>query len=207
MIDSLVQLDRAWTLTINSLHTPFTDSMWMFFSGKSVWIPLYLLAAALLIWRLGWRKGLVMILTTALCILCVDQFANLIKASVARLRPGCDEDMLAAGLNVLIPSRAGSFGFFSAHAGNALAFAVCSILGLGFADNAGQRPWKGLHSLYSFLITVWALMVGTSRIFVGKHFLGDVLVGFAVGLVFALILCGIVKKLFDARASKSTLAS
>lgn len=207
MIDALVQLDRAWTLAINNFHTPFTDSMWMFFSGKSVWIPLYVLVAALLIWRLGWRKGLVMILTTVLCILCADQFANVVKNAVARLRPGCDADMLAAGLNVLIPSKAGSFGFFSAHAGNAMAFAVCSIKGLSFANNACQRPWKGLHSLYSFLITVWALMVGTSRIFVGKHFLGDVLVGFIVGLIFALILCGIVEKLFNARASKSTLAS
>ena len=88
-----------------------------------------------------------------------------------------------------------------------MAFAVCSIKGLSFADNAGQRPWKGLHALYSFLITFWAVMVGASRIFVGKHFLGDVLVGFTVGLVFALILSEIVEKLFNARASKSTLAS
>jgi len=206
-MERLTQIDKAWTLAINGLHTPFTDGMWVLFSGKTVWIPLYLLVIALIIWRLGWRKGLIMILTTVLCILCVDQFANLIKASAQRLRPGCDPEMLERGLYVLIPSGAGSYGFFSAHAGNALAFAVCTIKGLSFADNACQRPWKGLHSLYSFLITVWALMVGASRIFVGKHFLGDVLVGFTVGLIFASILCAVVGKLFDSRASKSTLAS
>ena len=90
MIDALVQLDRAWTLAINSLHTPFTDSMWVFFSGKTVWIPLYVLVVVLLIWRLGWKKGLVMILTTALCILCVDQFANLIKNAVVRYYNGTE---------------------------------------------------------------------------------------------------------------------
>ena len=124
MIGALEQLDKTWTLTINSLHTPFTDKMWMFFSGRTEWIPLYVLVIALLIWRLGWKKGMVMILTTALCILCVDQFANLIKNSVMRLRPGCDPEMLERGLYVLIPSGAKSYGFFSAHAGNALAFAV-----------------------------------------------------------------------------------
>ncbi|MBP5172276.1 MAG: phospholipid phosphatase, partial [Bacteroidales bacterium] len=94
MISALEQIDKTWTLAINSLHTPFTDRMWMFFSGRTEWIPLYVLVIILLIWRLGWKKGLVMILTTALCILCVDQFANLIKNSVMRLRPGCDPEML-----------------------------------------------------------------------------------------------------------------
>lgn len=190
-LESLEQLDRSWTLAINALHTPFTDRMWMFFSGKLEWLPLYLLVIALLIWRLGWRKGLTMILTTALCILCVDQFANLIKNAAERLRPGCDEQMLAAGLNVLIPSRPGSFGFFSAHAGNALAFAVCTLKAFGMADNARQKPWKGLGDAYSVVIVIWALMVSASRIFVGKHFLGDVIVGICVGILFAQILCAL----------------
>ena len=113
-MERLTQIDKALTLAINGLHTPFTDGMWVLFSGKTVWIPLYLLVIALIIWRLGWRKGLIMILTTVLCILCVDQFANLIKASAQRLRPGCDPEMLERGLYVLIPSGAGSYGFFSA---------------------------------------------------------------------------------------------
>ncbi|MBO4604996.1 MAG: phosphatase PAP2 family protein [Bacteroidales bacterium] len=199
MIDALVQLDRAWTLAINSLHTPFTDSMWVFFSGKTVWIPLYVLVVVLLIWRLGWKKGLVMILTTALCILCVDQFANLIKNAVARPRPGCDPEMLAAGLHVLIPTKSLAYGFFSAHAGNAMAFAVCSLKAVRMGRNAEQRPWKGLCSAYSILIVIWALMVGFSRIFVAKHFLGDVLTGFIVGLIFAEILCAISRLCFRSR--------
>ena len=199
MIGALEQLDKTWTLAINSLHTPFTDRMWMFFSGRTEWIPLYVLVIALLIWRLGWKKGLVMVLTTALCILCVDQFANLIKNSVMRLRPGCDPEMLERGLYVLIPSGAKSYGFFSAHAGNALAFAVCTLKALRMGRDAEQRPWKGLCSAYSIFIVIWAVLVGLSRIFVGKHFLGDVLTGFVVGLIFAEILCAISRLCFRNR--------
>ena len=199
MIGAREQLDKTWTLAINSLHTPFTDRMWMFFSGRTEWIPLYVLVIALLIWRLGWKKGLVMVLTTALCILCVDQFANLIKNSVMRLRPGCDPEMLERGLYVLIPSGAKSYGFFSAHAGNALAFAVCTLRALKLGRDTEKRPWKGLSSAYSVIIVIWAVLVGLSRIFVGKHFLGDVLTGFVVGLIFAEILCAISRLCFRNR--------
>ena len=36
--------------------------------------------------------------------------------------------------------------------------------------------------IYGFFIFTWAVLVGMSRIFVGKHFLGDVLAGFLVGM-------------------------
>ena len=199
MISAIEQLDKTWTLAINSLHSPFTDRMWMLFSGRTEWIPLYVLVITLLIWRLGWKKGLVMILTTALCILCVDQFANLIKNSVMRLRPGCDPEMLERGLHVLIPSGGKSYGFFSAHAGNALAFAICTINALKMDKNAKQKPWRGLCPAYSIVIVIWAVMVGVSRIFVGKHFLGDVLTGFVVGLLFAEALCAISRLCFRNR--------
>ena len=191
MIDlaTLEQLDKSWTLAINSFHTPFTDSLWTFFSGKLEWVPLYLIVIALIIYRLGWKKGLLMILTTVLCILCVDQFANLVKYSAQRLRPGVDPEMIERGLHIVIPSKAGSYGFFSAHAGNAMAFAVCSYKALKMGKEAYAKPWKGLTAAYGWFIVIWALLVGASRIFVAKHFLGDVLVGFAVGLVFAEILC------------------
>ena len=195
MIDLTVleQLDKSWTLAINSLNSPFTDRLWTFFSGKLEWVPLYMLVIALLIYRLGWKKGLLMILTAVLCILCVDQFANLIKHTAERLRPGADPEMISRGLHVVIPSKEGSFGFFSAHAGNAMAFAVCSFKALKMGKQAYARPWKGLTAAYGWFITIWAILVGASRIFVAKHFLGDVLVGFAVGLLFAEILCGLAR--------------
>ena len=187
------QLDQSVTLWLNGLHCPFTDSMWLFFSDRSVWIPLYLIVAALMVWRLGWKRGLAYVLLTALAILCVDQFANLIKNWVARPRPCTDAYMCSMG-HRLLEGRSRSYSFFSAHAANAVAFALCSA-------HALRRGMKRTPArIYSWLIGLWAAMVGFSRVFVGKHYLGDVLVGFAAGAIISLILL----TLFDACAAKAT---
>ena len=187
------QLDQSVTLWLNGLHCPFTDGMWQLLSDRNVWIPLYLMVAALMVWRLGWKRGLAYVLLTALAILCVDQFANLIKNWVARPRPCNDEYMCSRGLR-LLEGRSRSYSFFSAHAANAVAFALCSA-------HALRRGMKRTPArIYSWFIGLWAAMVGFSRVFVGKHYLGDVLVGFAAGAIISLILL----TLFDACAAKAT---
>lgn len=195
------QLDQTITLWLNGLHCPFTDGMWLLFSNRTVWIPLYLLGAGLMIWRCGWKKGLAMVLLTALAILCVDQFANLIKNWVARPRPCNDAFMNAMG-HRLLEGRSRSYSFFSAHAANAIAFAICSAHAL-HPETKRAKAKNGrdtLSTVYAVIISIWAAMVGLSRVFVGKHYLGDVLVGFIAGGIIAFALT----RLFDACAAKAT---
>lgn len=195
------QLDQTITLWLNGLHCPFTDGMWLLFSNRTVWIPLYLLGAGLMIWRCGWKKGLSMVLLTALAILCVDQFANLIKNWVARPRPCNDAFMNAMG-HRLLEGRSRSYSFFSAHAANAIAFAICSAHALhpGTKRAKAKNGRDTLSTVYAVIISIWAAMVGLSRVFVGKHYLGDVLVGFIAGGIIAFALT----RLFDACAAKAT---
>ena len=195
------QLDQTITLWLNGLHCPFTDGMWLLFSNRTVWIPLYLLGAGLMIWRCGWKKGLAMVLLTALAILCVDQFANLIKNWVARPRPCNDAFMNATG-HRLLEGRSRSYSFFSAHAANAIAFAICSAHALhpGTKREKAKNGRDTLSTVYAVIISIWAAMVGLSRVFVGKHYLGDVLVGFIAGGIIAFALT----RLFDACAAKAT---
>ena len=195
------QLDQTITLWLNGLHCPFTDGMWLLFSNRTVWIPLYLLGAGLMIWRCGWKKGLAMVLLTALAILCVDQFANLIKNWVARPRPCNDAFMNAMG-HRLLEGRSRSYSFFSAHAANAIAFAICSAHALhpGTKRAKAKSGRDTLSTVYAVIISIWAAMVGLSRVFVGKHYLGDVLVGFIAGGIIAFALT----RLFDACAAKAT---
>lgn len=195
------QLDQTITLWLNGLHCPFTDGMWLLFSNRTVWIPLYLLGAGLMIWRCGWKKGLAMVLLTTLAILCVDQFANLIKNWVARPRPCNDAFMNAMG-HRLLEGRSRSYSFFSAHAANAIAFAICSAHALhpGTKRAKAKNGRDTLSTVYAVIISIWAAMVGLSRVFVGKHYLGDVLVGFIAGGIIAFALT----RLFDACAAKAT---
>lgn len=166
------QFDQILTLTINSWHSQLTDPIWQFFSDKLVWAPMYAAIIALLIWRLGWKKGLLAVAAALLTFGFCDQFSNLVKEAVGRIRPLHDEFMKANGLHVL--ERGGGLSFFSAHAANAFGLACSTYLCLRQDKRLRYRGYAG----WMFF---WATMVAVSRIFVGKHYLGDVLVGIIVG--------------------------
>ena len=168
-------LDQQVTLVINSWHSAFTDPIWQFFSDKIVWIPMYVAIVALLIWTLGWKRGLLVVAAAGLTFGFCDQFSNVVKHAVERIRPLKDEYMLASGLHVL--EKGGGYSFFSAHAANAFGLACSTFFGL--RRSMTEHPcWL---KTYGWWIFIWAALVATSRIFVGKHYLGDVLVGAIVG--------------------------
>lgn len=181
------QLDQQITLTINSWNSAFTDPIWTFLSLKLVWAPLYAAIIALMIWKLGWKKGLIVVGGVLLTIGFCDQFANLIKHATARIRPVNDEWMVAHGLNIL--EWGGGFSFFSAHAANSFGIAGSSWFGLKNCLIGSQNTCKcklsneNLCKYYAWVMFTWAALVGISRIFVGKHYLGDVIVGTIVGIL------------------------
>ena len=172
--------DQTLTLFINSFHSPVSDHFMIFFSDKLVWFPLYAVTAFFLIRRLGWKKGLISVACAALCLLACDQTSNLLKYSVARLRPCYSDNMVLHGLHVL-ETRGSLFGFFSAHAANAFGFAACTTTCFRY-DNS--HSYKG----YIKCIYIWAALVSISRMFVGKHYFGDILVGAIVGCLWGYFL-------------------
>ena len=140
---------------------------------------MYVGIIALLFWKLGWKKALIVLAGVLLTFGFCDQFSNLIKHAVGRIRPVNDEFMVASGLHIL--ERGGGFSFFSAHAANSLGLAFSTYIGLRtyLSDKTQKAPWW--IKAYGGWIFFWAAMVGISRVFVGRHYLGDVLAGFVVG--------------------------
>ena len=122
------RFDQNLTLKINSWNSSFSDPIWEFLSDIPVWIPMYVLIVAFIIWRLGWKKGLIVVAGALLTFAFCDQSSNFVKEAVARLRPLHDEYMIANGLHVL--EKGGRFGFFSAHSANAFGLATCTLIGL-----------------------------------------------------------------------------
>lgn len=184
--------DQLLTLKINSWNSPFTDRIWEFFSDIPVWIPMYLLIILFVIWKMGWKKGLIVIAAALLTFGFCDQFSNFIKALTERLRPCNDPFMIENGLHIL--EKGGRYGFFSAHAANAFGLATSTFIGLR-SDRTGK------YRLYGSWMFTWAALVGISRIFVGKHYLGDVLVGtivgIAAGFAFSMLARWIIRKIFE----------
>ena len=167
------RFDQLLTLKVNSWSSPITDPIWQFFSNIPVWIPMYALIIALLIWKLGWKKGLVVLAAVGLTFGFCDQFSNVIKYAVCRIRPVNDEFMIAQGLHIL--ETGGGYSFFSAHAANSFGLAASTYIGIRLDK---RLKWKG----YTAWMFFWAAMVAISRVFVGKHYLGDIIVGSIVGL-------------------------
>ena len=176
-MEGLVQIDQQITLWINQLDIPALVPVWRVFSHVQLWFPAYAVVAGFLLWRLGWKKGLAVVLSLVLCVVLTDQLANLVKDSVCRPRPCYSPWMLEHG--IILPSGkvGGDFGFFSGHAANSFGFAIATWL--SFRKNDQPHAYKA----YGWGVFVWASLVALSRIMMGAHYLGDVLTGAAFGLL------------------------
>ena len=184
MID-IVQIDQAATLWINKLDTPALFPLWMGLSDARIWFPAYAMIMGFIIWKLGWKKGLLVSLSLILCVVLTDQLSGLVKDSVARLRPCFNTWMVENGVLIPYGQAGGLYGFFSSHAANVFGFAAASSLGLKLNGKAVPQ--------YAWGIFIWASLVSLSRIMMAAHFLGDVLVGVVFGLSIGVILAYLVR--------------
>jgi len=173
MIDFIHHLDESITLFINEFHSGISDAVMQMFSDRWAWVPFYIFVAYMLFRRLGWKKAVIVIISAALTVTACDQISGIIKNSIDRLRPCYDQGMLSQGLHIL-ERRGGHFGFFSSHAANAFGFAICTVIGF-------RNDREHTYNAYRTWVIVWAAMISLSRVFVGKHYFGDILVGAVLG--------------------------
>lgn len=190
LLDKLIDWDMNATLWINNgIHGNFSDQFMVFMSDIAIWVPLYTIMAVFLFKELGWKRALMACAAAGLVFFCCDQMANFVKDTAGRLRPCYNENMVSGGLRML-EKRGSLFGFFSGHAANSFGFAVCIIACLRIGSPEHKR-FPGLVALG----LLWAALLSLSRIVVGKHFLGDVVIGAIFGTFTAYIITRIYKVL------------
>ena len=191
MLERLIGIDQDITLWINGFHSEWSDPVWMFLSDVRIWFPAYGVILIMLLYRLGWKKGLVVILSCILTVVLADQISAHVKDSVGRLRPLYTTALLHDGLHWPL-GRYSFYGFFSGHASNAFGFAACSWL--GFRLNDRSRDYR----IYGWGVFIWAGLVALSRIMMAAHYFGDVLVGalfgLAVGIFCAALSRGVLRR-------------
>ncbi|MCM1451490.1 MAG: phosphatase PAP2 family protein [Clostridium sp.] len=181
MIDYLIDIDTSVFLTLNGLHADWLDQAMYVFSGRFVWIPLYILIAWLLVRRLGWKMGLVAVAAIGVAVACSDlTCARLIRPVAERLRPANLDNPISVFTHIVNGYRGGAYGFPSCHATNTFALAVCSSLFMR-------------RMLYTILIFIWAVAQCYSRIYLGVHYPGDILAGAAIGAAYGWMLYAIAR--------------
>lgn len=169
---SLDEADKVATLALNFNGGDLADGFFYSVSNSLSWLPLALFFFYLLYKKCGadWRCIVIilcgLVVTETLC----DQIsASFIKPFVMRPRPShCPE--ICWLLHYVNGYHGGRFGFVSSHATNAFGGAAycCTII----------RKWRLTVASYLF-----AAVVGYSRIYLGVHYLGDVLCGALLGLL------------------------
>ena len=171
-MDTILQWDSDLTLVINQLHAKWLDPVMIVWSQKWIWLPFYGALILLLFSHLrrpDFYRSLVMI---AALIALSDQTASaVLKPMFERLRP-CHDPLLQPVLH-LPDGCGGQFGFASSHAANSFALATFVFLLLG-------QKIPAIRGLF-----VWAFITGWSRIYLGAHFVGDIVVGYLIGGLWA----------------------
>lgn len=174
-IELLNYWDQSLLLAINGIHTTFSDLFMWSFSGKLIWIPLYAAILFVLAKNYSWKVTLATLLAIGLTILMADQIcSSLIRPAVERYRPSNLHCPIVDMVHIVNNYRGGAYGFPSCHATNT--FALATFIGILLRNR-----------MVNVTLFLWAAVTVWSRIALGVHYPGDLLVGGIIGALCALL--------------------
>lgn len=162
----VIAYDQQLFVFLNNLGSATYDGFWLFLTKQTHWTPFFLVLLFVIYKKIGWKQTLFLLVFMAALIAFTDQFTNLVKNNVQRLRP-CNTRNLQGLIRVVKASD--TFSFFSGHAANSMASAT--FLYVVFRSKIAWFKW----------LFLWPLVFAYSRIYLGLHFPLDILAGFAFG--------------------------
>ena len=172
-MEDVKQLDWDISLFLNDWGNDAVDLFFNVVTHKFYAIPLYLFVLYVLYKKIGTRNMVIALISIALLIALSDQLANLFKDNLERLRPFREPAL--EGLISKVGKSGGTYGFYSGHASRAVALAT--FLWFILRRN---------HKILGFVMMIWAALVAYSRVYLGVHYFGDVLMGSFMGLLLGL---------------------
>ena len=187
---SLIETDHIATLALNGTNSLFLDGVVYLYTTIYIWIPCILVLLFILIRNVKRDTLLLVLLMIGLVVLTCDHLSSSIfKPLFERYRPTRDLNLLHL-IDTVNGYRGGQYGFFSGHAANS--FGLATFLSL-LVKNRNM----------TISMFVWATLNMLTRVYLGVHFVGDILVGMMAGMVIALLYFTIYRLLVRKRNIKS----
>lgn len=171
MVERLLYYERELFLLLNSPHSPQLDTIMLLHSQTVIWAPVLVLMMYLLFMkRTHVKQGLLILMLMVIVIALCDQFASgLCKPFFARLRPTHHPSFFNV-VKTVHGYRGGRLGFISSHACISFGFATFVV-----------RLFKNKY--FTFVVFLWATINAYSRIYLGVHFVSDVVLGAFAGVM------------------------
>lgn len=168
-LDALIQFDRELLLFFNGSPSLYLDELVKTLTTAATWIPLYLALFYTVVKNNDSVPKILLVLGAALlCIVFAGSVDDeIVKPLVARWRPTHDA-VIGSVVDTYNGYRGGDYGFFSAHASNTFSLAIFFSLLIR-------------SRMLTFFLVLWSLLNCWTRMYLGVHFPGDILVGLLWG--------------------------
>jgi len=175
MIDILQNADISLMLWLNSFHNSFWDILMSLITDKWAWVPMYAAILYVLFVKYGFKITLLFVVSLFLVNFAFSDYmcGSILRSFIHRPRPSNADSPIYNLVHIVNNYRGGHYGFPSCHASNS--FALATMVYLFFRDRK-----------LTFFIYVWAFIHSYSRIYLGVHYPGDILVGAMIGILGAI---------------------
>ncbi len=154
---------------LNGCESAFLDEAVLVLTNSRTWILLYLSFIYVILRNsTHYLQFFLVALCATMCVFFAGTINDIIvKPVVARWRPSRDSEIYAL-VDIVNNYKGGNYGFFSSHASNT--FSIALFFSLLFKKR-----------IITILLITWSLINCWTRIHLGVHFLGDILVGIVWG--------------------------
>jgi undecaprenyl-diphosphatase len=168
MLENELQFEKSLFFHLNGSESVLLDNFFYLYSYKWTWLFFYLGFLFVFIYKKKPKEILYILLAIFLVVLLCDQIASgFFKPFFHRFRPTHHPDFQEQ-VKTVLGYTGGLYGFMSSHASNAFGFSVFTALVFR-------------NRLFTVMIFLFALLNIYSRVYLGVHFISDVVAGALAG--------------------------
>ena len=168
-LQTLIDYDKQLLLWFNGSTSLYLDTLVKSLTNALTWIPFYISLFYVIMRNNDTvRKIFLVMVSAGLCVLIAGTVDDeIVKPLVARWRPTHDPQ-IGLLVDIVDGYRGGKYGFFSAHASNTFSITIFFW-------------WLIRSRLLTGAMVLWSLTNCWTRLYLGVHYPGDILVGLCWG--------------------------